>query len=281
MINGIGIGVGFDYTSASSQVSPIFDVVSSNQLFGFSYRKLRSSYTGSCLRVRRSSNNEEKDIGFSGGFLDVSDIFDFCGSGDGYLVRFYDQSTVGNNLQQTNVLQQPLIFSNGMISIQNKNSYYVNSPYYAGNSFLTFVTPQVRNTWSFYPVLNIQFEAFASGFGGVVSDNSGNGVIFHNGAFGGGYFWFGGSYQKIIDKGENYLAGLAALSNGTTVDGWKDGVFGYSVSANASFNIVGVMSFWAGSPLTGWMPEIVGYSDKKTGSEHSDIMINQKTYYNI
>lgn len=278
MIAGIGIGIGFDDNSGSIPVAPIFDVVSSNQLFGFSYRKLRSSYTGSCIRIRRSSNNDEKDIGFSGGYLDVVDIFNFCGTGEGYLVRFYDQSTVGNNLQQINVIQQPLVFSNGMISIQNKSSFNFNSPYFSGNNFLTFVTPQVRNTWSFYPVLNVQFEAFASGFGGIVSDNGGSGFIFHNFA---GYFWFGGSYQLIIDKGENYLSALAALSNGTTVDGWKNGTFGYSVTANASFNIAGVMSFWAGSPLAGWLPEIVAYSDKKTGTENSDIMINQKTYYKI
>jgi hypothetical protein len=275
---GVGVGLGLNRYRNSLEVSPVFDVVSSNQLFGFSYRKLRTAYTGSCIRIRRSTDNTEKNIGFSDGYLDIADLVSFCGAGEGYLVRFYDQSTVGNDLQQTNVLQQPLIYSSGVIGIQNKKGNFVNSPYFFGNSFLTFVTPQVRNTWSFYPVLNIQFEAFASGFGGIVSDNGGNGFIFHN--FG-GYFWFGGSYQLIIDKGENYLAGLSALSNGTTVEGWKDGVFGYSINANASFNIVGVMSFWAGSPLTGWMPEIIGYSDKKVGAEHSDIMINQKTYYRI
>lgn len=280
MINGIGIGIGFDSSSANAQVAPIFDVVSSNQLFGFSYRKLRTDYTGPCIRIRRS-NNDEKDIGFSGGFLDVTDIFNFCGEGSGHMVRFYDQSTVGNNLQQTNVLQQPLVYSGQMIKIQNQNSYYVDSPYFDGSQFLTFVTPQVRNVWSFYPVINIQFEAYASGFGGIVSDNSGNGFIFHNGAFGGGYFWFGGSYQKIIDKEPNFLSALTALSNGTTVDGWKNGVFGYSINSNASFNIVGLNTFWAGGLIASWIPELIGYSDKKTGSDNAEIMTNQKTYYKI
>jgi hypothetical protein len=279
MINGIGIGIGFESNLAGAQVAPVFDVVSSNQLFGFSYRKLRTDYTGPCIRIRRSLDNTEKDIGFSGDYLDVIDIFNFCGGGAGYMVRFYDQSIIANNLQQTNLLQQPLVYSGQMINIINQNGYYNNAPYFDGSQFLTFVTPQVRNVWSFYPVINIQFGSYDAGFGGIVSDNGGNGFIFHNFD---GYFWFGSAgYQKIIDKAPNFLSALTALSNGTTVDGWKDGVFGYSINNNASFNISAVNGFWAGGLLASWMPEIIGYSDKKVGAENAEIMINQKTYYKI
>jgi hypothetical protein len=278
----LGIGLGLNKTLAGgySKIPPVFDVVSTNQLFGFSYRKLRINYTGPCIRIRRA-NGDEKDIYFSGDVIDTEDIYNFCGAGTGHMVVFYDQSIVGNNLRQTNVLRQPLVYSGQMIFISNEKGANINAPYYDGASFMIFDTPQVRNTWSFYPVINIQFESYASGFGGIVSDNSGNGFIFHNGAFGGGYFWFGGSYQKIIDKEPNFLSALTALSNGTTVEGWKNGVFGYSINSNASFNIVGVNTFWAGGLLASWMPEIVAYSDKKVGAENAEIMINQKTYYQL
>lgn len=46
----------------------------------YGLRKLRSSYTGSAIRVRRSSDNTELNIGFSGKNLDTSALTGFVGS---------------------------------------------------------------------------------------------------------------------------------------------------------------------------------------------------------
>ena len=43
----------------------------------FSLRKLRTNYTGNCLRVRRSDTNTEQDIGFVNNFLDTASIQTF------------------------------------------------------------------------------------------------------------------------------------------------------------------------------------------------------------
>ena len=65
----------------------------------WSVRKLRSGYSGSCMRVKRSSDNTEQDIGFEAdGDLDVGAITTFCGAGNGYVVTLYDQSGNGYNL---------------------------------------------------------------------------------------------------------------------------------------------------------------------------------------
>lgn len=65
----------------------------------WSVRKLRSGYSGDCMRVRRSSDNTEQDIGFEAdGDLDVGAITTFCGAGNGHVVTLYDQSSNGYDL---------------------------------------------------------------------------------------------------------------------------------------------------------------------------------------
>jgi len=82
----------------------------------YSLRKLRSAYTGSAIRVRRSSDNTEQDVGFSSAFgLDTSSLTSFCGSGNGFVTTWYDQSGNGKNATQTTGLSQPQIVSSGVI----------------------------------------------------------------------------------------------------------------------------------------------------------------------
>lgn len=65
----------------------------------WSVRKLDKDYAGSCMRVKRSSDNTEQDIGFEAdGDLDVGAITTFCGAGNGDVVTLYDQSGNGYNL---------------------------------------------------------------------------------------------------------------------------------------------------------------------------------------
>ncbi len=80
------------------------------------FRKLRTGYAGPCLRVRRSSDNTEADIGFAGTGLDVAALLAFCGSSSGYLTKWYDQSLVGAHFIQTVATNQPLIVSSGVVS---------------------------------------------------------------------------------------------------------------------------------------------------------------------
>lgn len=85
-------------------------------LHGYSIRKLSSTYSGSSMRVRRSSDNAELDIGFVGENLDVTTLTTFCAGTDGYVKTWYDQSGNGNNATQTNSANQPQIVSGGVIN---------------------------------------------------------------------------------------------------------------------------------------------------------------------
>lgn len=87
---------------------------------GYSLRKLRTAYTGYSIRVRRSSNNDELNIGFDqNGELDTSNLLDFVGSGDGFITTLYDQSGGSNNLIQNAVSEQPIIVNSGLLNTEN------------------------------------------------------------------------------------------------------------------------------------------------------------------
>lgn len=90
-----------------------------NAAAAYSVRKLRSAYTGSAIRVRRSSDNTEQDIGFVNNVLDTSSLTSFCGSGDGFVTTWYDQSGNSNNVAQSTASYQPQIVSNGSVLTTN------------------------------------------------------------------------------------------------------------------------------------------------------------------
>lgn len=72
----------------------------------FSLRKIKSTYSGNCIRLRRSSDDAEMDFGFSGDYIDIAAINTWAG-GDNLFVRtWYDQEGGANHWQQsTNGLQ--------------------------------------------------------------------------------------------------------------------------------------------------------------------------------
>lgn len=80
----------------------------------YSLRRLSSTYTGALIRVRRSSDNTEQDIGYNGSnVLDDTALTTFVGAGNGYVTTWYDQSGNGNNATQTSAIEQPQIISSG------------------------------------------------------------------------------------------------------------------------------------------------------------------------
>lgn len=81
----------------------------------FSLRKIKSDYSGSAIRVRRSSDNTEQDIGFTGAnVLDSAALLTFVGAGDGLITTAYNQ-TGGTDFTQTTANSQPKIISSGSL----------------------------------------------------------------------------------------------------------------------------------------------------------------------
>jgi len=86
-----------------------------NASVGLSLRRLSSTYTGSLIRVRRSSDDAEQNIGYVGESLDTSSLSSFVGASSGFITTWYDQSNNSRDFYQTTQSFQPLIVSSGSI----------------------------------------------------------------------------------------------------------------------------------------------------------------------
>ena len=143
-----------------------------NAAAAYSLRKLRTAYTGSAIRVRRT-NLDEADIGFtSTGELDTSALLAFTGTGaldNGFVTKWYDQSENSFDCSQTTALFQPLIVSSGsVITINGIGGLKPSILFDGSNDFLT------RTNFSFinYSMFSVQ----KSNGGAAWQNGNANGV---------------------------------------------------------------------------------------------------------
>jgi hypothetical protein len=123
-----------------------------NAAVAYSVRKLRTAYTGSAIRVRRSSDNTETDIGFSGANLDTTALTTFCSGTNGFVTTWYDQSGNSNNATQTTAANQPQIVSAGSLITKNsKPAIYGNGT--STNSYFELST--IQNTPTYYSIITV------------------------------------------------------------------------------------------------------------------------------
>lgn len=73
----------------------------------YSFELLNPAYTGKCIRVRRSSDNAESDIGFVGRNFDIAAFNTFIGVNTASVVKLYDQSGNAYNWSQSTATNQP------------------------------------------------------------------------------------------------------------------------------------------------------------------------------
>ena len=86
--------------------------------FAYSMRKLRAAYAGPAVKIRRSSDSVQADIGFdASGNFDVAAATAHIGGGTGYITAWYDQSGNGWDVTQTSgVAYEPVYSAAGMNS---------------------------------------------------------------------------------------------------------------------------------------------------------------------
>ena len=107
------------YSEGLGATSYLLDLYQ-NASAAYSMRRLRDAYTGSCIKVRRSSDNTEQDINFdTNGYLDENALTSFCSGTNGFVTTWYDQSGNGRNAIQTTAVSQPQIVSSGSVILEN------------------------------------------------------------------------------------------------------------------------------------------------------------------
>jgi len=116
---------------------------------GYSMRKISSTATN-CIRVRRSSDNAEQDIGFVSDDLDTASLLSFVGANSAFVTTWYDQSGNGRDAINATAASQPRIVLGGVLETKNtKPAIYFNDDWlkYSGQ-----VVPLATNPFSYFTV---------------------------------------------------------------------------------------------------------------------------------
>ncbi|MCF8448534.1 MAG: Ig-like domain-containing protein [Taibaiella sp.] len=133
IVSGVSTGTSLiSYTLSGSSVTAVVTVYPLNTLnaaglsatstatVAYSLRRLSSSYSGSLIQVRRSSDNTTTNIGYDGsGNLDVAALISFASGGDVFISTWYDQSGHANHAVQSTTSSQPKIVSAGTVITTN------------------------------------------------------------------------------------------------------------------------------------------------------------------
>ncbi|MGH2412114.1 MAG: arabinofuranosidase catalytic domain-containing protein [Microcystaceae cyanobacterium] len=102
---------------AVAGVTYFLDTFGTNCTAAWSTRKLDSGITNS-MRIRRTSDNAETDIGFTGDFdLDTSAIATHCSGTTCTVTTLYDQSGNSRNITNTTSADQPTIYQSGATEV--------------------------------------------------------------------------------------------------------------------------------------------------------------------
>lgn len=150
----------------------ILDRVTVSSTHAYSFRKLRTAYTGNCVRVRRSSDNTQQDIGFVANYLDTAALKSFVGSNNGFVVTWYDQSGNSRNLTQSTTSVQPRIVNAGAIEYRNSRV----SIYTSGSTGLTCATGIIGSTYS---VSYVTASGSSSGYKRLINVSNADQIGFH------------------------------------------------------------------------------------------------------
>lgn len=122
----------------------------------YSLRKIRGAYAGAAIRIRRSSDNTEQDIGFTGACsdtLDTAAITTFVGVNSAYVTTWYDQTGNGRHAVQATTGSQPRIVNAGTI----ETKYGQTMIFFNGSTVLPGVALGISSTssWSYSIVVGV------------------------------------------------------------------------------------------------------------------------------
>jgi hypothetical protein len=132
-----------------------------NSSAAYSLRKLRTAYSGNAIRVRRTSDNAEQNIGFvSNGALDTAALTTFCSGTNGFVTVFYDQTGNNRNLIQTTAINQPQIANAGTLYLQinNKPTMFFNNTtsFLSVSNFVPNTGNGLRSVFTTFKAVNLQ-----------------------------------------------------------------------------------------------------------------------------
>lgn len=141
-----------NFTNFVSRIFSLLDISQPPILAVSVSRKLRREYSGPLIKVRRSSDNALRDIGFDDkGNLDEAALVSFLSGADGFIHTLYSQHS-NFNFEQETATSQPQIAVNGEIyKVNNRPSMKFN-----GSQILNSKETTLLNNAKFAISLSVQ-----------------------------------------------------------------------------------------------------------------------------
>jgi hypothetical protein len=245
--------------------------------FALSTRKLRNSYNGSAIRIRRSSDNTEQDIGFlSDGNINASSITSFCSGTTCSVVTWYDQSGNEKNFTKRSGVNAPTIgstnglvsifFSSGVMSLENCSITYPSSTSLASWFTLGYRTGGENPGYFLAEPDAINQTELASSLAIVdVGKTVGSfGTAFNTGL----------TQSSVLRQSTNSRAFINGVQSSTTNTTTLTNLTTTAHCVVLGYNFTGAVDF-----LTGYISEIVLYAGIDQSSNRTGIESNQKAYW--
>jgi hypothetical protein len=250
----------------------------------YSLRNLSSAYTGPLIRVRRSSDNLERDIyGTFRGDLDLAALTSFVGANSGFVTTWYDQSGTGRHATQATAGSQPRIVNAGAVDTEGGKP----TLFFDGTNdqlIHTIPSPIAATPYSVHTVVSSLTQSSYKGIFGL-GDSLNTGLVINSRlAFSPNWGTYGSSDQpstqslqsagiRLIEMYGTYSVGTHnyytnGASSGTynSTSGQSVGHIGGHAPANQFFN--------------GDISEVIYYNADRTASR-IPIESNINNYYKI
>ena len=264
--------------------TPILDDYPTAQV-AYSLRKLDSSYGGNAIKVRRSSDNAEQDIGFTAtGDLDTGSLLTFVGANSAFVTTMYDQSGNSVTASNANAAGQPRIVNTGTLDAINGKA----TMNFDGGDWFSGTLPSTTNNYSSVflveKVANINSNRVPFSQNNITS--AGFGVIDHADGWFGDFNWAAGQEARYTPNNTNLKVGTAIHQSGSAPQNavYINGTIGATTTTVTAATIgtnVNIGTIFNGTfTYLGNISEIVVWRDNQT-SNVTGITNNMKSYYRI
>lgn len=273
----------------------LLDSVSAFMVGAFGMRLLRANYIGPAIRVRRSSDNSERDIGFVSGLLDTASLLTFCGQGDGFLSKWYDQTSLGQDLGQVTAANQPRVVTSGVVATLSgaplgvtsngtarpaalfasavQQSLALDGFAIGGSAYAAAAVACKKPQGNFYPRL-LSYTAPGT------NDYSSTASVVFAYCNGGEIRGYQSGLKSSAAIGSTPFQ-LASVWDGASNILTIDGVAAAPVGAGGTLSATGLLAvgIGAGEAWEGAVAEVIVISGALSGADQATIRTSQRTYY--
>ena len=275
----LGLGTAVNRGGFVSAADPLLLDTYSGAAAAYSLRQLSNTYSGNCVTVRRDSDNLDANIGFSGGVLDTSALASHCGSANGFVVTWFDQSSNSNNATQLTAPTQPKIYdgTTGVVTDNGKPAITFSDT--TGN--MSGYTPANGNI-SFFMAANSADTTASHAFGTQSWTGTSNGNWFIGCSTTFRFYTDPGTDNRTanITQGQMFLGSAFQISGNKSI--FSDGsAGGATTGADTSWTGSGIISNTTASRgFAGTISEMVIYESDQS-SNRTAIETDINTFYSI